>query len=76
MAGGGTVEAAEDIHEGGFAGTGGAHDDEHVALVDIEVDAIEGAYFDRSTGLAIDLGEVAHTGDDGEGGGWILLSHG
>jgi hypothetical protein len=65
VAAGGAVEAAEDVHEGGLAGAGRAHDGDHVALVDIEGDAGEGADFDGGAGLMVDLGEVSHAGDDG-----------
>ena len=44
-AGGGHVETADDVHEGGFAAAAGAHDGDHFAELDVEVDAAEGANF-------------------------------
>src|SRR5262249_37428998 len=41
-AGGGAVEAAEAVHEGGLAGAGRADEGDELALVDVEGDALEG----------------------------------
>jgi hypothetical protein len=40
-AGSGDVKAAEEIKHRGFAGTAGAHESNEVALVDIQIKALE-----------------------------------
>src|SRR4051794_24974109 len=53
---GGTVEAAEDVHQRRLAGAGGAHHGDELPLIDEEVDASERAHFDLAH--RIDLGQA------------------
>jgi hypothetical protein len=41
MAAGGSVEAAEDVHQGRFAGTGGPHEGDEIAFVEGEIHPFE-----------------------------------
>ena len=61
-AGRGEVQAAQDGHEGGFAGSRGADEGHELALLHREVDAPEGV--DRRPVGPVDLGETASL-DDG-----------
>src|SRR6185295_2520910 len=54
--GGGAVEAAEDVHEGGLAGAGGAHDGDELVALDGEIDAAKGVDLLRPD--AVDLLET------------------
>lgn len=56
-AGGGDVEAGEDVEEGGFAGAGGADDGEDFAATDGEVESAEGDDF--KVGDFVDFEEVS-----------------
>ena len=40
--GGGTIEAAQEIHEGTFSGTGGSHDSDVFIFLHLQGDAVEG----------------------------------
>jgi hypothetical protein len=81
VAGRGAIEAAEDVHEGGFAGAGGAHDGEHLAFVDVHVDATESVDGFDGFGFLVDLEKVDDGGDDGaevlgvRWGGWFGGGH-
>ena len=58
VAGGGAVEAADHVHEGGFAGAAGAHEGDEFAGLDVECDAADGVhiYLAGVVGL-VDVGE-------------------
>ena len=58
FAGGGAVEAADQVEEGGLSGAGGADDGDHFAAGDVEVDGIEG----DDLSLAVEM-----FGDGGQG---------
>ena len=61
LAGGGCVEAAEDVEEGAFAAAAGAGDGGEVAGCEIEGDAVEGADFSGAGGIdSRDLAEFDH----------------
>ena len=45
LAGAGPVQAADQIQQRGFARAGRAHDGEHLAARDLQVDALEGGDF-------------------------------
>ena len=64
VAGGGLVEAAEDVHEGGFARAGGTHDGGELVGFEVEGGFAEGVDFDVGTGLAVDFGDAIDFGDD------------
>ena len=53
-AGGGNVQAAQDVHERGLAGAGDAHDCDHFAAGDAEVHAVEGG--DLHAAQVVNLG--------------------
>jgi hypothetical protein len=55
-AGGGTLQEVDAADEGGLAGAGLADDAVHLALADVQIDAVEGG--DLSTARAVDLGEA------------------
>lgn len=57
-AAGGLIEAANDVHEGGFARSAGAHDGGIFAFDEIDIDGAKGGDFDVGAGFVIDLGEV------------------
>jgi len=65
-AAGGRVEASDEVHQGGFAGAGGAHDGDVLVVADAQVDAAERV--DLLVAHLVGLPEIA--GDDdlaGEG---------
>jgi hypothetical protein len=43
-AAGGTIEAAQDVHQGRLAGAGGADDGQELAALDLQVDAAQGGH--------------------------------
>ena len=45
QAGGGRIQAADQVHQRGLAGAGGAHDGDVLALLDFDVDAGDGVDF-------------------------------
>ncbi|MBM2812836.1 MAG: hypothetical protein HW416_3595, partial [Chloroflexi bacterium] len=45
-------EAADDVEEGALAGAAGAHDGDELALVDVEVDLVEGVDEALAKGIA------------------------
>ena len=57
---GGRVEAADEVHQRGFAGAGGAHDGDVLVVADAEVDAAEGV--DLLVAHLVGLPEIV--GDD------------
>src|SRR5690606_10710218 len=59
--GGGRIQAADDVHGGGFAGAAGAHDGDKFAVIDAEVDAVEGTDF--GVAAAVDFVDVGHFDD-------------
>ena len=63
-AGGGAIEAADQVHQGRFAGPGGTHHGGEIAVLDLERDTVEG---DDAAGIElVDAGEVAGL-DQGHG---------
>ena len=54
---GGRVEAADEVHQRGFAGAGGAHDGDVLVVADAEVDAAEGV--DLLVAHLVGLPEIA-----------------
>jgi len=62
LATGGMVEAAHDVHHGAFAGTGGPHDGDKFAFMDLQIDMVEGGDADVFAHL-IDLAEIFELND-------------
>ena len=55
------VQAADDVHQGGLAGAGVAHDRDVLAALDDQVDAGEGVH--RGLALAVGLGHAGEVDD-------------
>ena len=72
LAGGGAVEAAQDVHERALARAAGAHDGNVVTELDGGLDALEGFDHDGAVGLEVGLADAAEF-DDGVGhdGVWM-----
>lgn len=68
---GGLIEAAEDVHERGFARARRPHDGGKFALDEIHVNVAQGVHFDVGTRLLVDLAEILNGGD--EGGHLVLI---
>ena len=47
-AGGGGIQPADEVQEGGFSGPGSAHDGDKLAFQDVERDALQSPDFDRA----------------------------
>ena len=60
---GGRVQASQQIHQGRFSGTGGAHDGHVLALGNIEIDPSERVYQNRSIRFEIGLLQSSEGGD-------------
>ena len=61
LAGGGLVEASEDVHEGRFSGAGWPHDGDELALMNDDVYALEG--LDRHLAHDVVLAQIADFDD-------------
>ena len=61
----GRIQAAEDVHQGGFAAPGRADDRDELAFLDVQRDIVQGADFLLAE--AIDFADVAEF-DEGHGG--------
>jgi hypothetical protein len=60
MAGGGGVESADEVEEGGLAGAGGSDEGDHFALGDGEGDAGEGDDFALAVEFLGEVGDIDH----------------
>ena len=72
MAGGGRIEAAEEVHEGGLAGAAGAHDGHEFTAPDGQIDATQG--LERGVTVAVGFGEAVQLNQGGVVGfhGWAV----
>ncbi len=65
LAAGGAVETADEVEQGGLAGTGGTHEGNEVAALDLQVDAVQDLHLLRAALIGLD--DVAQ-GDEGRHG--------
>ena len=59
---GGAIEAADQVEQGGFAGTGRAHNGNHFAAFDAEVDGVKGDDLTLAVEVLGDGGQGNHLG--------------